>query len=146
MALDWVDVELANLRAGFRWAADQHDLATAAAIAAHTAMLALPLERYEPVGWAEEILAAATAAESAQLPRLYTAASLCAFTGRAEAAVGYAHAALDLEADARYNPFDTAWSRTGRLAPISWLAGWTAVWRSTPNWPPNPGPRRSWGG
>ena len=39
VALDWVDVEFANLRAGFRWAADQHDLATAAAIAAHTAML-----------------------------------------------------------------------------------------------------------
>ena len=40
VALDWVDVEFANLRAGFRWAADQDDLATAAAIAAHTAMLA----------------------------------------------------------------------------------------------------------
>ena len=29
VALDWVDVEFANLRAGFRWAADQHDLDTA---------------------------------------------------------------------------------------------------------------------
>jgi predicted ATPase/class 3 adenylate cyclase len=111
VALDWVDVELANLRAGFRWAADQHDLATAAAIAAHTAMLALPLERYEPAGWAEEILEAARAAELAQLPRLYTAASLCGFTGRAEAAVGYAQAAVALEADPRYDPFDPGWSR-----------------------------------
>jgi hypothetical protein len=111
VALDWVDVELANLRAGFRWAADQDDLATAAAIAAHTAMLAWPLERYEPAGWAEEILPAARAAELAHLPRLYTAASLCAFTGRPEAAVGYAQAAVALEADARYDPFDPAWSR-----------------------------------
>jgi hypothetical protein len=123
-ALDWVDVEFANLRAGFRWAADQHDLATAAAIAAHTAMLAMPLERYEPAGWAEEILEAARAAELAQLPRLYTAASFCAYTGRPEAAIGYAQAAVALEADPRYDPFETGWSRlqealahifTGRL-------------------------------
>jgi predicted ATPase/class 3 adenylate cyclase len=111
MALDWMDVEFANLRAGFRWAADQGDLATAAAIAAHTTMLALPLERYEPVGWAEEILEAAITADLAQLPRLYTAASQCAFTGRPEAAVGYAQAAVAMQADPRYDPFDTGWSR-----------------------------------
>ena len=77
VAVDWVDAEFANLRAGFRWAADQGDLATAAAIAAHTTMLGFALQRFEPVGWAEEILAAATAADLPQLPRLYTAASLC---------------------------------------------------------------------
>jgi hypothetical protein len=110
VAVDWVDVELANLRAGFRWAADQHDLATAAAIAAHAAMLGLTLQRFEPAGWAEEILEAARAAGLAQLPRLYTAASLCAFTGRAEAAVGYAQAALAMQTDARYDGFDPAWS------------------------------------
>jgi predicted ATPase len=65
VALDWVEVELFNLRAGFRWAADQDDLATAAAIAAHTAMLGHTLQRYEPAGWAEEILEAARAAELA---------------------------------------------------------------------------------
>jgi hypothetical protein len=116
VAVDWVEVELANLRAGFRWAADQHDLATAAAIAAHTTMLALPLERYEPSGWAEEMLEAARAAALAQLPRLYTAASLCTFTGRPEAAVGYAQAALAPEADSRYDPFDTAWSHIREAA------------------------------
>jgi hypothetical protein len=86
-------------------------LTTAGAIAAHAAMLGLPLERYEPAGWAEEILQAARAAEVAQLPRLYTAASLCAYTGRPEAAVGYAQAAVALEADPCYDPFDTGWSR-----------------------------------
>ena len=50
------------------------------AIAAHTTMLALPLHRFEPVGWAEELLPAATAADLRQLPRLYTAASLCSYT------------------------------------------------------------------
>jgi predicted ATPase/class 3 adenylate cyclase len=122
VALDWVDVELANLRAGFRWAADQHDLATAAAIAAHTAMLGETLQRYEPAGWAEEILEAARSAQLAQLPRLYTAASLCAFTGRAEAAVEYAQAAVALEADARYDPFDPAWSHA-REAQAHLMAG-----------------------
>jgi hypothetical protein len=110
VALDWVDVDFANLWAGFRWAADQDDLATAAAIAAHTAMLGWTLQRFEPAGWAEEILQAARAAGLAQLPRLYTAASLCAFTGRADAAVGYAQAAVALETDARYDSFDPAWS------------------------------------
>jgi predicted ATPase/class 3 adenylate cyclase len=110
MAVDWMDVEFANLRAGFRWAADQHDLATAAAIAAHTAMLGQTLQRYEPVGWAEEILEAARAAELAQLPRLYTAASFCMYTGRPEAAVGYTQAALALGAVNRYDGFDPAWT------------------------------------
>jgi predicted ATPase len=116
VAFDWVDVELANLRAGFRWAADQRDLATAAAIAAHTAILALPLERYEPAGWAEEILQAARAAELAQLPRLYTAASLCMYSGRYEDAVGYAQAAVALEADTGFDGFDPAWSHSREAA------------------------------
>ncbi len=109
-ALDWVDVEFADLRAGFRWAADQHDLASAAAIAAHTAILAFLLVRSEPAGWAEEILEPATAAGLAQLPRLYTAASLCSYTGRPEAAIGYAQAAVAMQADPRYDPFDAGWS------------------------------------
>jgi predicted ATPase len=110
MAVDWMEVEFANLRAGFRWAADQHDLATAAAIAAHTAMLGHTLQRFEPVGWAEEILEAARAADLPQLPRLYTAATFCVFAGRQEDAVGCAQAALDLGADARYDAFDPAWT------------------------------------
>ena len=109
-ALDWVDVEFANLRAGFRWAADHADLVTAAAIAAHAAVMAFPLHRFEPAGWAEDILEAASAADLPQLPRLYTAASLCYLTGRPEIAVGYAHAAVVLQADPRYEPFDTGWS------------------------------------
>jgi hypothetical protein len=116
VALDWVDVELANLRPGFRWAADQNDLATAAAIAAHTAMLALALERYEPAGGAEEILHSARAAELAQLPRLYTAASLCMYSGRYEDAVGYAQAAVALEADTGLDGFDPAWSHSREAA------------------------------
>ena len=109
-ATEWVDIEFANLRAGFRWAADHADLPTAAAIAAHTAMLAYALQRFEPVGWAHEVLDAATAADLPQLPRLYTAAAVCWFTGRLDAGLDYARTALTLEADPRYHPFEPGWN------------------------------------
>ncbi len=109
-ACDWVEVEFDNLRAGFRWASDRSDLKTATAIAAHTAMLAWGLQQYEPVGWAEELLPAAIAADVAQLARLYIAASGCDRLGRSEDAVGYAQAASLLQTDPRYQPFDIGWA------------------------------------
>ncbi len=104
-AIEWVDVEFDNLRAGFRWATDQADLTTAAAIAAHTAVIALGLQQFEPGGWAEELLPAAVAADVTQLPRLYTAACACLHIGRPEDAVGYAQAAVRLQDDTGYQPF-----------------------------------------
>ncbi len=109
-ASDWVEVEFANLRAGFRWATDRSDLDTATAIAAHTTMLAFSLQQHEPVRWAEELLPAAIAANAAQLPRLYIAASYCTRMGRPEDAVGYAQAASVLQDDPGYQPFDTGWA------------------------------------
>ena len=111
VALDWVEAEYANLRTAFRWATDHGDLDTATAIAAHTALIGLDLLRYEAIGWATEILAAATAAQVRQLPRLYSAAGYCCFTGQTEAAVDYARTALALATDARYDPFEPAWTR-----------------------------------
>ena len=110
VAVDWADVEFANLRAGFRWAVGQGDLNTASAIAAHTAVLAWVLPRFEAVGWAEEILDAATTADISHLPRVCTAASLCCYAGRPEAAVRFAHRAVVLSGDPRYDPFDPGWS------------------------------------
>ena len=121
-----MDVEFANLRAGFRWAADHGDLVTATAIAAHATMLGFCVHRYEPVGWAEEILDAATAADVDQLPRLYTAAAICFFTGYAELGASRAHIAVTLADDPRNNGFNT-WDRiveanahlaTGRVDPF----------------------------
>ena len=103
-------MEFDNLRAGFRWAIDRSEVKTATAIAAHTTMLASGLHRYEPVGWAEGLLSAATAADVALLPRLYVAASTCMTTGRPEDAVRYAEAASVLQDDPRYEPFDPAWA------------------------------------
>ncbi len=109
-ATEWVDVEFDNLRSGFRWATDRDDLATATAIAAHTTMLAFCLQQFEPIGWAEELLPAAVAADVTQLPRLYTAASYCAYTDRAEDAVGYAEVAVTLQDEPGYQPFANGWA------------------------------------
>jgi predicted ATPase len=109
-ALEWVEAELANLRTGFRWASGCGDMPTATAIAAHTTLLMWTLQSFEPVGWAVELLADATAANVAQLPRLYTAASLCSLMGAPDAARDYAETARALEYAGGYDPFDAAWS------------------------------------
>ncbi len=120
--LDWVEAELANLRAGFRWAADRADLVTATAIAAHTAWFAFMLQQWEPVGWAAELLDAATASDLVQLPRLYTAASFCMYTGRPDDAVISAETAVALEMDPRFEPFEPGWAG-GVLATALLFAG-----------------------
>ena len=109
-AIDWVEAEFANLRAGSRWATDRADVKTATVIVAHTTMLAWGLQQYEPVGWAEELLPIAIAADTAQLPRLFIAASCCSLLGRPEVAVGYAQEASALQTDPSYQPFDPAWA------------------------------------
>ncbi len=109
-AFDWFRIEFSNLRTGFRWATDRKDLNTAAAIAAHVTWLGFSLQRFEPIAWAEEILAAATASDIVMLPRLYGAASYCSLTGQPELAVGRAQTAAALEADPRYRPFSPGFS------------------------------------
>jgi predicted ATPase len=119
--LDWADAEFGNLRAAFRWAADSGDVERATAVAAHAAIIVWPLQRFEPVAWAEEILPAAVAADLPQLPRLYVAASLCLYTGRPDVGVAHAQAAAALEADGRHNPFIDGWS--GLLEALAHLFG-----------------------
>ena len=109
-SLDWVDAEHANLRAAFRWSVKQDDLDTAAAIAAHAAIIEWPIQRFEPAAWAEEIIPKAVEAGTPQLPRLYIAASLCLYAGRPDTGVLYAQEAADLELDSRFDPFIKGWS------------------------------------
>lgn len=120
-ALDWTDAEFANLRAAFRWSVDRNDLDRAAAIAAHAAIMIWPLQRFEPVAWAEEILDAATEADLPQLPRLLVAASLCLYLGRPDAGVAYAERARALESAGRHDPFPDGWS--GMLEALGHLFG-----------------------
>ena len=88
-AYEWFSAELANLRTAFRWAADHGDLDAAAAIATYVSFLGVLVENHEPVGWAEELIEAASAANHPRLAALYVMASQCYATGRIEEAVRY---------------------------------------------------------
>ncbi|HEX2399515.1 MAG TPA: adenylate/guanylate cyclase domain-containing protein [Mycobacterium sp.] len=92
-SFDWFTVELPNLRAAFRWAADRHDLDTAAAIAVFAIFLGYFVEQWEPIAWAEELIPHAEAVQHPRLAQLYTSASYCAALGRVDDFVTYAAAA-----------------------------------------------------
>jgi hypothetical protein len=102
-AVDWLDAELDNLRAAFRWASDRHHIETATAIAAHTALINFSLAQWEPVGWAEELVPAAVEADVRQLPRLLVGAGVSPIhSGRAGSTLEYARLARQLESTGRY--------------------------------------------
>lgn len=103
-ASDWVEVELANLRAAFRWSVGRGHVTTAADIASHAALIGTGAERFEPISWATELLDAATTADVTRLPRLYTGAGYACFTGRPASAAEHAHTATLLEARSGYDP------------------------------------------
>jgi len=102
-AVDWVDVELGNLRSGYQWSSARGDLEVATDIAAHAALMGFSVQLFETLAWAEELLEPAIAADVRRLPRLYTAAGYACFAGRAEAARRNAHRATELEVDPRYD-------------------------------------------
>jgi predicted ATPase/class 3 adenylate cyclase len=94
-AYDWFAIELPNLRAAFRCAADHGDLDVAATLATYAAFVGFLAEIYEPIAWAEEILDAARATDHPRLTFLYVIASQCWIAGRIEGAVGYSEAAQE---------------------------------------------------
>jgi tetratricopeptide (TPR) repeat protein len=89
---DWFATELANLRTAFRWAADQGDLDTAAAIATQAGLFGVLVENYEPITWAEELIEPARALDHPRLVSLYAIASLCYMLGRVDDALGFSDA------------------------------------------------------
>jgi predicted ATPase/DNA-binding CsgD family transcriptional regulator len=95
--VDWVQVELANLRSAYRWSLDRGHVETAAEIAAHAALMGFSVELFETVGWAESALEVAERSDVRCLPRLYAAAGYACFVGRAEVATANAHRATELE-------------------------------------------------
>ena len=92
-AYEWFNIELANLRAAFRWAADNRDLDTAATIAVSSIFLGYFLEQWEPIAWVEEIIPLAKAARHPRLAQLHVGAANCAALGRLDDFDEYAKAA-----------------------------------------------------
>jgi predicted ATPase len=88
-AYNWLNIELANLRTAFRWAADHHDLDTAAPIAIYATFLGFWIGQFEPVGWAEELVESAKAVDHRRLAQLYAMATQCYSTGRVDDAFRY---------------------------------------------------------
>jgi predicted ATPase/class 3 adenylate cyclase/DNA-binding CsgD family transcriptional regulator len=109
-AVDWVELELGNLRAGFRWSTERGQTVVATDIAAHAALMGFSVQLFETLGWAEELLEAASTADVPRLPRLYTAAGYACFVGRPDAARHNAHRATELAADDRYDPCEPGYS------------------------------------
>jgi predicted ATPase len=91
-AYEWFTVELANLRAAFRWAADHGELDVAIPIATYATLLGLMVENYEPIAWTEELIEPARAADHPRLAFLYVMASQSWMVGRVKEAVGYSNA------------------------------------------------------
>ncbi len=109
-AVDWVELELGNLRSGFRWSSGRGQIEVATDIAAHSALMGFSVQLFETLSWAEELLEAASSADVPRLPRLYTAAGYACFVGRPEAARQNAHRATELAATGRYDPCEPGYS------------------------------------
>jgi predicted ATPase/class 3 adenylate cyclase/DNA-binding CsgD family transcriptional regulator len=111
--VDWVDVELGNLRTAFRWSRQRGDMQVATDIVAHAALMGFSIELFETVAWAEELLeslAGAVVPQLARLPRLYAAAGYACFVGRAEAATVNAHRAVELESMPGFEPCEPGYA------------------------------------
>ncbi len=82
-AYDWFNVELANLRAAFRWSADHDDLDSCRR---HCHLWRRSsdsgLGSTRPIAWAEELIAPAKAVGYRRLAHLYTMAAQCQMTGQ----------------------------------------------------------------
>jgi predicted ATPase/DNA-binding CsgD family transcriptional regulator len=108
--VDWVQVELANLRSAFRWSVDRGQVEVATDVAAHAALMGFSIELFETIGWAESLLEEATRSDVRRLPRLYAAAGYACFVGRPDAATANAHRATELEARPAYEPCEPGYA------------------------------------
>jgi predicted ATPase len=122
-AYEWFTLELPNLRAAFRWAADRNDLDTAVAIAFPAAFLGFWVEQFEPIAWVEELIEAARTIDHKRLTHLYAMATQCYAAGRLDDALGYVNAGRLAIDSGRYAqvPYDFE----------SWLGG-PYIWKGVP--------------
>src|SRR5262245_11080652 len=93
-AYEWFAVELPNLRAAFRWAADHDDLDSASAIAVYASHLGSLAEQFEPGAWAKEIIEPARDLQHPRLAQLYAMAAKYFSVSQIDVSIRYAEAAL----------------------------------------------------
>ena len=104
-AYGWFGLELANLRAAFRWAADHDDIDTAATIATYGAFVGTLVEQYEPLAWAEEIIETARTLQHRRLLALYATVTQIYLIGRIDDAIQYSEYAQNLTGGGHFDRF-----------------------------------------
>jgi predicted ATPase len=102
-AHNWFTVELPNLRAAFRFAADTNKLDIAAPIAVCATFLGYYVQQYEPSAWAEELIEPARAVHHPRLAQLYLAAAMCYMAGRTDDFLTYIAASEEAVESGRYD-------------------------------------------
>jgi tetratricopeptide (TPR) repeat protein len=117
LAYRFVDDEIANVRAAFRWAVD-HDRADAAIrIAACVHPAARMRLRTETFGWAAEVADLARRLEHRKLPLLLTMAADSAWgLGLLDDAKRYGHEAIALADNPRFEPIVWAYADLAQIA------------------------------
>src|SRR5262249_39663403 len=102
---EWLDREIDNLRAAFRWAVEHNDIESAARIGGVGEMARNRL-REEAAGWSAEIADAARAIRYRRLPVLLAWAASSAWAlGHWEEANRYGEEAIALADDPEFEPF-----------------------------------------
>jgi predicted ATPase len=116
-AYQFVDDEIANVRAAFRWAVDHGRADAAIQIAACTHQAARQRLRTETFGWAAEVADLARGIEHRKLPLLLTMAADSAWAlGLLHDAKRYGHEAIALADDSRYEPCVWAYADLALIA------------------------------
>jgi predicted ATPase/class 3 adenylate cyclase len=116
-AYQFVDDEIANVRAAFRWAVDHGRADAAIRIAACVHQAARMRLRTETFGWAAEVVDLARRIEHPKLPLLLTMAADSAWgLGLLDEAKRFGHEAITLADDPRFEPLVWAYSDLAQIA------------------------------
>src|SRR5215207_4027258 len=116
-AFQFVDDEIANVRAAFRWAVDHGRDDAAIRIAACVHQAARQRLRTETFGWAAEVADLARRIEHRKLPLLLTMAADSAWgLGLLDDAKRYGHEAITLADDPQYEPCVWAYADLAQIA------------------------------
>jgi predicted ATPase len=117
LAYRFIDDEIANVRAAFRWAVDHGRADAAIRIAACVHQAARMRLRTETFGWAAEVAELARQLEHSKLPLLLTMAADSAWgLGLLDEAKRYGHEAITVADDPRFEPIVWAYADLAQIA------------------------------
>ena len=103
-AVDWVELELGNLRAGLPVERERGQMEVATDIAAHAALMGFSVQLFETLAWAEELLDAATDGRRPSTPPPVHGGRLCVLRRAARRGPSERPPGDRLEDDDRYDP------------------------------------------